>query len=456
MTLPVAFADMLDELPTRLGRAQGRLAHYGDISQADDPVVWLTQLVHVARDLEFIQDIAATVPLFIPRAQVPLPLELIAQLKALGGRALHWCADNPQAEFVPFQKWLQGFSAASANPSLPQGFVQFLNETAFAHDGFDVTLIELWQLTRMAPNSVTPQLRDAFFDRKLAIADRLAACLAELFRDDARYHEILATPLELSIDDVQRLLRFDVPAETAPCAQSQLSITPDQLLRAAYDHLIQSNISGTNCKAIFDAGHVVIGPPGPDFSFTVQPDPSRPPIIYLPFTGHANDVTLLCHQLGHGLHQWRAAQNSVAPVLLPPALDEIIPSYFETHADAIRSKLTGRSDQERAKWHDELRRYQALAHICEAAQQGTLTGDMMLSNGIDLFDLIFDGQLFPALPLSSSAWGHLVAAQYCAAGGSEAGLMNIIAPSGADAVATAVFREDVIGGIPGKPGMPIN
>jgi hypothetical protein len=455
MTLPVVFADMLNELPTRLGRVQKRLAHCDDISQADDPVAWLTQLVQIARDLNFVQDIAATVPLFIPRAQVPLPLELIDQLNGLGCRALRWCTDNPRTEFVAFQQWLQGFATAAANPSLPEGFVQFLNETAFAHDGYDVTLIELWQLLRVAPDSVTPQLRDAFNGCKSTIAGGLAACLTDLFRNEAFYQQVLATALNLSADDVLRLRSFEVPP-TAPCARAQLAITPQQLLCAAYDHLTQSNTTGPECKAIFDAGHVLIGPPGPDFSFTVQPDPSRPPIIYLPFTGQAHDVTLLCHQLGHGLHLWRAAQNSVAPVKLPPALDEIIPSYFEINAAAILAKLTDMPDHGRVKWHDELRRYQAHARICDAARQGMLTGDMILSDDLDLFDLIFDGQLFPALPLSSSAWGHLVAAQYYAASGSEAGLMNIIAPLGADTVANAVFRDDVIGGTPGKPGMPIN
>lgn len=400
MTMPAILSDMIAELPSRLERLETRL----NAKAKSFP--------DIAHDIEFVQDVAAIAPLFGGDEVQGLSAETLQGLSDLANKL---AASDQTALEQDTWNWLNRYADQDYLPAIPPEYVQFLQQTRFDHDGFKISLAELRVLHTEASDAVTPALLADFEDARDHILDTLVACLNNVFsQNDALFHQVMGTPLRLTNHQVEYLISVELPSAQISGSNPVVFETASEMLEASRAQLVKSNISGGMCRAIFDAGHVIIGPPGPNFSFTVHPDKQKAPLLYVPFTGHARDVMLLCHQMGHAVHLWLAALNSTFPVKLSPSIDEIIPSYFEQHAFTILEKRSCFAAAEARKeqllgWHSVVRQFQNHAKVVQSARHNNLTRKTLENSTRNLLELVCGRSLFPSINMTSSAWGHLVA-----------------------------------------------
>lgn len=400
MTIPAVLSDMIAELPGRVERLEAGLRGAPE------------SFVDIAHDIEFVQDVAAIASLFCGDEVQGLRPELLQKLSDLANQR----TASGQTEPEPGARgWLSRYADQAHMPEMPPEYLQFLQETGFDHDGFRISLAEFWVLQTEAPDAVTPALLADFEGAGDHILDALVTCLIDVFsQNDALFHQVMGTPLQLTERQVDHLLSIELPSAQISGSNPVVFETAAEMLEASKAQLVKSNISGGMCRAIFDAGHVIIGPPGPNFSFTVHPDKQKAPLLYVPFTGHARDVMLLCHQMGHAVHLWLAALNSTFPVKLSPSVDEIIPSYFEQHAFTILEKRSCFAAAEARKeqllgWHSVVRQFQNHAKVVQSARHNNLTRKTLENSTRNLLELVCGRSLFPSINMTSSAWGHLVA-----------------------------------------------
>lgn len=307
-----------------------------------------------------------------------------------------------------FQNWMADISSINP-PKIPrEAFDHFLQKNTFPYDGMEISLADMKGLLQVAPDAVTPAMIAAFDQKALDFAGGYAQCLNETYAKNVPAAEqVLASTLAIDPNEIPELL--SVP-DLVTADETRVFETPEELRDTVRAEICKGNSLGHMITPMFEAGHILIGG-GPDYSFTIAPDPDLPPFAYVPFTGTAIDAVLLYHQIGHGIHARLALTSDCVMSRLPARIDEIIPLLFEQrcyatitqslHAKEARNNDTARDLAHFSQWHK----------IVRAAGQGSLDAGAILALqkglNIPLFKVVLAETPFAPLALSSFAYGDL-------------------------------------------------
>lgn len=307
-----------------------------------------------------------------------------------------------------FQNWIADITLSPLAIIQRETFDDFLQRNTFSYDGMEISLADLQGLLQVAPDAITPAMIAAFDQKAKYFADGYAQCLNETYANNTQaVAQVLASTLALNPSEIPELL---IIPDLVVADKTSVFESPEELRGTVRGEICKGNSLGHMIAPMFEAGHVLIGG-GPDYSFTIAPDPDLPPFVYVPFTGRAGDAVSLYHQIGHAIHGRLALTSDCVMSQLPARLDEIIPLLFEyrcyatipqsLRAKEARSNTTTRDLARFSQWHK----------IIRAAGQGQLDGDAVLAleKGLNtpLFKVVLAQTPFAPLPLSSFAYGDL-------------------------------------------------
>lgn len=407
---------MLDTTPARLQKAATIIAA---LEAASPPLSeGLDQLEAASIHVNFVSDLSQVAPLFALTSPADLPTQLAdfhARLERLDQRILRQAAATP-AQIPPrFQSWIAQQSAPASCKVPAKPFANYLENTHFAFDGMEVSLAEFKALHSVAPRSVTPDLIEALESHALHIATAFVACLQETYAHSGARECALRSTLDLPPEITKTLSAR--PVAEIPVDTTAIFANPEAVIDHVRSTLCKGNTLAPVIAPMFEHAHILLGKNGPAFSFTIAPDPEKPPFIYVPFTGGMLDAVLLHHQIGHAVHARLALNAHSNMALLAPADDEIIPVLFEfqcyqSMADQAPDQVENQRLARQAVTENDIAEYcfwRAQIETVDTLTAASFLHQIQTNSQIPLHRAFIDGAAFGPLPLSSFAYGAWLA-----------------------------------------------
>ncbi len=418
---------MLDTTPARLQKAAKIIAA---LEAASPPLSeGLDQLEAASIHVNFVSDLSQVAPLFAlnpPADLLALLADFHARLERLDQRIFRQAAATPAQVPPRFQSWITQQSAPARPEISTKPFANFLENTHFAFDGMEVSLAEFKALHSVAPHSVTPDLIAALESHALHIAAAFVACLQETYQQPDTREAALRSTLDLP-PEITKTLRASPVAEI-PIDTTTIFASPEAVIDHVRATLCKGNTLAPVIAPMFERSHILLSKDGPAFSFTIAPDPAKPPFIYVPFTGGMLDAILLHHQIGHAVHARLALNTHSNMALLAPADDEIIPVLFEYQcyqslAEKAPVQVKNQQLSRQAVTDNDIAEYcfwRAQIEAVDTLTAASFLHQLQTNSQIPLHRAFIDGAAFGPLPISSFAYGAWLArAAYAAHGWDE-------------------------------------